>query len=249
MKRCSSAIFANQIEPFQQELSQAQAELRAFLEAHPEPVRGERPTDEGLALDQLRGRVSQAINRIENARNQIDEAQLAQSISESAVYENYRVVDAPELPFKPTLGLRGVVTNIVIFVAVGVILMILGIAGGAVLDRSVRFALDIRIGLDLPILAMLPDIRLSSSRKRFRWGASPFMAKPTRGLVATDSSIPEKSLEPVPTFDTALDLDHLLQELNTPTTVKDRESPITDEESHGDDYPFAVVGTNTEVCQ
>lgn len=192
-------FFAKQIEPFQQELAQAQTELRAFLEAHPEPVRGNRPTDEALALDQLRGRVSQAIDRIENARTRSDDARLAQSIAESEVYQKYRVVDAPQLPVKPTLGIRGVLMNIVIFVAVGVFLSVIGIAGGAVLDRSLRFPLDVRHSLSLPVLAMMPDTR-QAAISWFPWLARKARQPALRPLIAPPAQ-PAEPREPCPDTD------------------------------------------------
>jgi hypothetical protein len=45
-----------------------------------------------------------------------------------------------------------------IFVVVGIILTIVCIIGGALLDRSFRFPLDVLTSLDLPVLALVPDI-------------------------------------------------------------------------------------------
>ena len=53
-----------------------------------------------------------------------------------------------------------------IFVVVGVVLSIMGILGGALLDRSHRFAIDVRHTLDLPVLALVPDVAEKKKKKK-----------------------------------------------------------------------------------
>jgi hypothetical protein len=73
----------------------------------------------------------------------------------------------------------------VVFVVVGVILAAIAIVGGAVLDRSFRFPLDIEYGLGLPVLSVVPDIRPISSRLAFRRSRSAKPASETVGRKIT----------------------------------------------------------------
>ncbi len=154
----AQSFFAEVIPPYQQELQKARDELRAFLETHPQPLRGERLPEEQVQISQLQAAIDLASNRLASALEKEESARLAQSQAESNVRQNYLVIDAPIEPLKPQGGLKTIALNAAIFVAVGLFLSLLSIVGGALLDRSFRFAIDVRNGLDLPVLAIVPDV-------------------------------------------------------------------------------------------
>jgi uncharacterized membrane protein YccF (DUF307 family) len=66
------------------------------------------------------------------------------------------VIDQPQVPQDAVLSTKTLLSNMSIFLVVGIFLAIVGIAGGALLDRSLRFPIDVRHGLSLPVLALVP---------------------------------------------------------------------------------------------
>ncbi|MBK9055146.1 MAG: hypothetical protein IPL78_30885 [Chloroflexi bacterium] len=77
--------------------------------------------------------------------------------AESAVHQAYLVIDEPKFPSQPASSRMDAAMNSVIFVVVGVVLSVVGVLGAALLDRSHRFAVDVRYTLELPVLALVPD--------------------------------------------------------------------------------------------
>ncbi|HEU4325437.1 MAG TPA: lipopolysaccharide biosynthesis protein [Roseiflexaceae bacterium] len=150
-------FFTQQLEPYERELQEARDEMDSYLRANPDPLRGERPTEEQIQIRLLQSNIDQAADRLSSAMEKHESARLAQAKAESDVRQNYTVVDAPGLPSRPATSLTDRAKTAAPFLAVGLILALAGIVGGAVLDRSVRFAIDVRHGFDLPVLASLPD--------------------------------------------------------------------------------------------
>jgi hypothetical protein len=66
------------------------------------------------------------------------------------------VIDQPQKPQDAVLSTKTITSNLAIFLVVGIFLTVAGIAGGALLDHSLRFPVDVRHGLSLPVLAMVP---------------------------------------------------------------------------------------------
>lgn len=208
-------FFNKLLEPYQQELEQAQADLQAYLRANPPPLRGERPDDQLMELELLQGRVDRSAERVMKAINNVEEARLAQSKAESDAHEKFRVVDAPKLPFRPTLSLKTTLRDIGIFMAVGVILSVGGIAAGAVLDRSVRFPVDVRHSLDLPVLAVVPEINAVPALGLVSWLLFWRRPRPAvaaqRGRLIPAAPAPafvamsESELEPVSSFENLIE--------------------------------------------
>ncbi len=150
-------FFTQQLVPYERELQQARDEMGSYLRTNPDPLRGERPTEEQIQIRLLQSNIDQAAERLSSAMEKHEAARLAQAKAESDVRQNYTVVDAPGLPSRPATSLTDRAKTAAPFLAVGLILTLAGIIGGAVLDRSVRFAIDVRHGFDLPVLASLPD--------------------------------------------------------------------------------------------
>jgi uncharacterized protein involved in exopolysaccharide biosynthesis len=150
-------FFAKLLQPYQQELDKANNELTAYLIAHPEPLRGERPPDEQIQVDHLKSTVIQAQARIASSMEKLENARLAQTKAESDVRQNYAIVDAPELPLRPATRRSQMVMMVALFMLAGMMLSFGGVIGGVVLNRSLWFPIDARHGLDLPVLAMVPD--------------------------------------------------------------------------------------------
>jgi capsular polysaccharide biosynthesis protein len=139
------------------ELEQARDDLRAYLETHPEPVRGSRPQTEQLEIDRLSSILQMAGTRYTRALEKDENARLATSQAEADIRQTYFLVDAPYMPVSPETSLRELAINATVFLAAGVVLTILGIVVGALLDRSFRFPIDVDHGLSLAVLASVPD--------------------------------------------------------------------------------------------
>ncbi len=155
----AQSFFASQLEPLQQELEAARARLNDFIQAHPAPVRGERPEVEQMELDGLQAMVDQLSARVKETLDKEEAARLALSKAESEASQSYLVIDAPLLPREPSSSKKDLIMPIVIFVMIGVMLSGAGIVGGMLLDRSIRFPVDVQHSLDLPVLAMIPTAR------------------------------------------------------------------------------------------
>ena len=154
----AQSFFRDVLPGYQDNLQKAREAMKGYLEAHPVPLRGERPAQELLEISQLQSAVDVATKRVENALEKEESARLAQAQAESSVRQDYLLIDAPTLPINPETSLRQRLTGPAIFVVVGFILTIVCIIGGALLDRSFRFLLDVRTALDLPVLALVPDV-------------------------------------------------------------------------------------------
>ena len=154
----AQSFFAQVIPPYKEELQKARDELKNYLLAHPQPVRGERPPEEQVQIAQYQAAIDSASTRLSSALEKEESARLAQSQAERNVHQNYVVIDAPILPTKPERSFKTIVVNASIFIIIGILLSAISIIGSAILDRSVLFPLDIRNGLEIPVLAIIPDI-------------------------------------------------------------------------------------------
>jgi capsular polysaccharide biosynthesis protein len=174
----AQSFFRDVLPGYQDDLQKAREALKTYLEAHPVPLRGERPAQELLEIAQFQSAVDVATRRVENALEKEESARLAQAQAESSVRQDYVLIDAPTQPSKPEASLRERLTGSAIFVVAGILLTIGGIVGGALLDQSFRFPLDVRTSLDLPILALVPDVS--------RVVQPPVVNEPTQTLSAIE---------------------------------------------------------------
>ncbi len=160
----AQAFFSDLLKTYEPDLDTARQAMQSYLEDHPAPLRGDRPPAEQMEIDRLQADINMASDRLTSAREKEESARLAMAQAESKTRQSYLVVDAPAFPFAPENSKKTAMTNAVIQVVVGVILSIVLIAVGALIDRSLRFPIDVRRGLDLPVLALVPD--LAKKRKK-----------------------------------------------------------------------------------
>lgn len=148
------------IEEHQAQVEEARAAMRAYLEEHPEPLRGNRPDTEELDISDLQSALDLAESRLNEALKKEENARLATNQAESDVGQTYLVIDPPTLPDKPDLSTAEALTGPITLVVVGTIFSILGVIGAALIDRTFRFPIDVRHGLDLPVLAQVPQVSI-----------------------------------------------------------------------------------------
>lgn len=154
----AQAFFASVIPGYQEDLQKVRDQLETFLKQHPVQLRGERPAEEQVEIDRLQAAVASSSKRVENALEKEESARLSQTQAESSVRQDYLLIDAPIVPLKPETSLKERATGPAIFVIIGLLLSFGSIIGGALLDRSFRFPLDVLSNLNLPVLALVPDV-------------------------------------------------------------------------------------------
>lgn len=162
----AQAFFADLIKTYEADLETARQQMQSYLEDHPAPLRGDRPPAELIEIERLQAVINVAADRLSNAQEKEESARLAMAQAESKARQSYLVVDAPAFPFTPENSKKTAVMGAVIQVVVGVILAVVLIVVGALIDRSLRFPIDVRHGLDLPVLATVPDVAKKSQKDR-----------------------------------------------------------------------------------
>ncbi len=150
-------FFQGLVDTYRTDLNAERNRLTDYLVGHPEPVRGERPPVEAAQIAQLEAAVALAEERLRNAEDKEEETQLALAQTESNIRQSYIVVDAPTVPLEPTRSKTELAVVLAIFLMVGAVFSIAGVIGGAILDRSLRFPVDVKQGLDLVVLAVIPE--------------------------------------------------------------------------------------------
>jgi capsular polysaccharide biosynthesis protein len=158
----AQGFFAEQIAEDQKELEEAKDAMRLYLQDHLEPIRGNRPEIEQLEIANLQAAINLGDKRFSSDLEKEQNAILVTRQAESDVRQTYLVIDAATLPDEPSTGKKDALMSALIFVVVGVVLSVVGIIGGALIDGTFRFPLDIRHGLDLPVLAQVPNANLKS---------------------------------------------------------------------------------------
>lgn len=154
----AQAFFADLIKTYEADLETARQQMQSYLEDHPAPLRGDRPPAELIEIERLQAVINVAADRLSNAQEKEESARLAMAQAESKARQSYLVVDAPAFPFTPENSKKTALMGAVIQVVVGVILAVVLVVVGALIDRSLRFPIDVRHGLDLPVLATVPDV-------------------------------------------------------------------------------------------
>jgi hypothetical protein len=159
-------FFTEIITKYKSEVDVARQNLYDYLNAHPEPIKGNRPNVEQLEVSRLQNELDLAQKRYASALDKDENAQLATAQAEGDVSQSYILIDAPSLPDNPETSLKQIVLQFAVFATAGVFLSLLGVVGGALLDRSFRFPIDIWHGIQLPVLAAVPNIALTSKGKK-----------------------------------------------------------------------------------
>lgn len=155
----AEAYINDLITEHESKLETARQELENYYSAHPAPLPedGDRPASEILEIDRLQTELTVANARYSDILRSKDNAELASSQAESSVRQTYIPFDAPRVPEEPATTRRDMAVQIVIFTVVGVILSVVAVIGGMLLDRSFRFPIDVQYGVNLPVIAAVPD--------------------------------------------------------------------------------------------
>ena len=163
--QAAQSFFTDLVGIYKEDLDLARENMNIYLVSHPVPLREDRPDTEKLEIERLQAEVDLAASRYANALDKDEEARLATAQAENDVRQNYVLVDAPTIPEKPGTSLKDTVISIAIFIILGIMLSFIAIVGGALLDRSLLFPIDVHYGLHLAVLTEIPDNTSPKSSK------------------------------------------------------------------------------------
>ncbi len=154
----ANSFFGDVIELYESELAAARDEMRQYLEAHPLPIRNDRPETEQLEISRLQNAIDLSATRLATALDKEENTRLAMAQIESDTRQNYFLIDAPSVPVEPKGSIKDIAIQVAIFVGVGIALSLAAVIGAAIIDRSFRFPIDVTNRLDLVVLSTIPDI-------------------------------------------------------------------------------------------
>jgi len=161
-------FFTDLIKTYSAEVEPARQALDGYLKTRPRPIQGDRPEEESAEIKRLQTALDTAEERLRRAEGQEESARLALTQAESTVRQTYFVVDAPTRPLTAERSKKEMLLIIALFVFSGVFISAIGIVGGALLDDSLRFSIDVVHGLNLPVLALVPDAKMQIIHPRHR---------------------------------------------------------------------------------
>jgi uncharacterized protein involved in exopolysaccharide biosynthesis len=150
------AFFGNLITVYQSDLEVARQAMKSYLEAHPQPIRGDIPGLEALEIKRLQADLDLATTRYSSALDKEENARLALSQIDSNARQTYIILDAPRPSLKPEFSLKDLALKYGLFILVGALLSVLSIIGGIFMDRTFHFNVDVTNALSLPVLAIIP---------------------------------------------------------------------------------------------
>lgn len=159
-------FFTDLIKTYQAAVDPARQALDSYLKTRPKPIQGDRPEEESAEIKRLQAALDTAEERLRRAENQEESARLALTQAESTVRQTYFVVDAPTRPLTPQQPLKEIVLTIALFIMAGAFISFTGIVGGALLDDTFRFPIDVTHGLTLPVLTMVKEAKIEVSGSR-----------------------------------------------------------------------------------
>ena len=182
-------FFTDLIKTYHTEVEPARQALDNYLKVRPKPIQGDRPDEESAEIKRLQAALDTAEERLRRAENQEESARLALTQAESTVRQRYFVVDAPTRPLAPERSKKELLLTLVLFMASGVGLSVVGIVGGALLDDSLRFPIDVTHGVNLPVLTMLQQAPIKVTKAYTEAAA---WAQPNRPQNPPDPEPPAK---------------------------------------------------------
>jgi hypothetical protein len=125
----AQSYFEKLIPHYEADVQIARQDLQAYLSQHPDPVRGERPTEQTFQIDRLQAAVLEATQRLSLAVTNAEKARLAGDRSSLNVEHTYSVVDSPQIPPEPSTSRRKQALSIGVFILAGLVLSTVMVVG------------------------------------------------------------------------------------------------------------------------
>ncbi len=138
------------------ELQRARAAVDDFLVLNPDPLVGDRSTQETIDLTILSDSVTAAQAKYDQAVQALESAELLTSQAEINVRSAFRVEDAPKLPTEPLSSIFDTALRVALFAIMGMAMSAAALLISTVVDTSVRFPIEVRERLGTEVLALVP---------------------------------------------------------------------------------------------
>ncbi len=142
-----------------------QAELEAYLAAHPADDSYDRREIEISQISQLSAILDDLIGDIDYTQDVLDFGSLVENTSERYFRETFILLDDPFQPVSMTT-LTKKASNVIQGVAVGILLSIITLGVFVLFDQRVMLPLDLHNATDLPLLTIVP-MENASQRRRY----------------------------------------------------------------------------------
>jgi capsular polysaccharide biosynthesis protein len=164
----AQSYFEKLMPQYEADVRTARQDLEAYLVQHPDPVRGDRPTEETFQIERLQAAVQEATQRLSETVAKAEKAKLAGDRSTIDVQQTFTIIDAPQIPPEPSTSRRKQALNMAVFFLAGLLLSGVAVIGGALLDTSLRFPADVQQKLGLPVLGSIPSVRPERKKRSGR---------------------------------------------------------------------------------
>jgi len=153
----AQSVLGSLLTRYQSDVDAARSTVDAWLKDHPTPAFGAVRAEEDQAqFKRLNDALTQATDRYNATLAKSDSAQLAAQQAKSDVAQRLKVIDQPSLPVAPVSGLKAKAMTLVLFMLLGLLLAGAVVVMGALSDRSVRFADDVKQRLGQRLLTTVP---------------------------------------------------------------------------------------------
>lgn len=164
----AQGYFERLIPEYESAVRTARQDLQAYLVQHPDPVRGERPTEETFQIERLQSAVQEAAQRLSETVSKAEKAKLAGDRSTIDAEQTYTVIDTPQVPPEPSTSRRKQALNAAVFILAGLLLSVVVVVGESLFDTALRFPSDVQQKLGLPVLGTIPNVRLGPKQSEER---------------------------------------------------------------------------------
>jgi uncharacterized protein involved in exopolysaccharide biosynthesis len=138
------------------ELQRARAAVDDFLVLNPDPLVGDRSTQETIDLAILSDSVTASQAKYDQAVQALESAELLTSQAEINVRSAFRVEDAPKLPTEPLSSIFDAALRVALFAIMGTAMSAAALLISTVVDTNVRFPIEVRERLGTEVLAFVP---------------------------------------------------------------------------------------------
>lgn len=169
--RAAEEFFTDLLDEAEEASNQAQDELDEFVAGLPAVANtNDYTVAEQLEIERLTNALERADTNVENAQDQIQEAQLRVAQSRSEAGESIRLIDQPSLPDSPEPRLFQMVSVVAVFFVLGIIVSTAALLLTTAFDRTVRFDLDVIESANSATVASVGTIKsLRRQPAALRW--------------------------------------------------------------------------------
>lgn len=149
-------FLAQQVAVELDQLQRARGAVDDFLVLNPDPLVGDRSTQETIDLTILGDSVTTSQANYDRAVEALDTAELLTSQADITVRQAFSVEDPPKLPSAPLSNTMARLLRVILFGIMGTAMSAAALLISTVVDTSVRFPIEVRERLGTEVLAFVP---------------------------------------------------------------------------------------------